>query len=308
MRPPCETAQRELLPSLRTKVAHELKQAGFSQSEIAVRMDLTQAAVSKYLAQSDDRLRLSSEVLQALPNLIQLLISPVLLHDKIVMEICSACMRSRLSSSLCKLHKIRVPSLEDASCQICAQLLGGQDIHLTGRAQVIADMQEAIRQIESSSSFRYVMPQVRANLVSAESNATNLNQVAGIPGRITLVNEKAKALSPQFGTSKHTAQLLLFVKKYWPKFRSCLCISGNPEVIAAATSSGFQVVTVRESTNDAEKIFDSVRHTISKKKSPRALAIHVPGGYGVEPILYLFGSSASELTSACMNLCDRLDR
>ncbi|TFG34847.1 hypothetical protein EU527_01350 [Candidatus Thorarchaeota archaeon] len=306
MRPPCETVQREFLPSLRAKVSHELKRAGLSQSEIAKKMDLTQAAVSKYLTQSNDRLMLSPEATLVLPNIIELMTSPVLSHDKIVKEVCSACMKSRLSSHVCKLHKLRVSSLRDVDCQICGQLLGGQDEDLTGRAQVIKDMQEAIHQIESCPSFKLVMPQVRANLVSTEGTATNLDEVAGIPGRITLVDGKARALSPQFGTSRHTAQLLLLAREQWPEIRSCLCISGAPNVVAAAASSGFQVSSVEQSTNDAEKIIESVKASTKRKKSSTNPAIHVPGGYGVEPILYLFGSSASELSDACIKLCDKL--
>lgn len=308
MRPPCETVQREFLPSLRARIAHELKQAGLPQSEIATRMDLTQAAVSKYLAQPNDKLILSNEAKQAIPNLIQLLTSPILVHDKIVMEICSACMKSRLGSSVCKLHKQRVPSLKEVDCQICGQLLGGQNKDLTHRSQVITDMQEAIHQLESCSTFKYVMPQVRANLVSAESSAKSLDEVVGIPGRITLVDGKARALSPQFGASKHTAQLLLYAKDQWPNVRACLCISGNPEVVKAAITSGFKIAAVEHSTNDANEIINAVKGKNKQGTRNKSHAIHVPGGIGVEPILYLFGNSATELSNACIRLSEKLGK
>lgn len=306
MRPPCETVQRDFLPSLRTKVASELKRAGLSQSEIASKMDLTQAAVSKYLTQSNEHLSLSPEAIQVIPHLVELLTSPVLFHDKIVLEICSACMKSRLSSHLCALHKKRVPSLADINCQICGELLSGQDKNLTGRAHVITDMQAAIHQLESCSSFKLVMPQVRANLVSAEGSATNPDEVAGIPGRITLVDGKARALRPQFGTSKHTAQILLLAKEYWPKVRSCLCISGTPEIVEAAKSYGFRVTSIQHSTNDPTQIMDAVKMSAKKSKSYTNPGIHVPGGYGVEPILYLFSSTANELSASVIKLCEQL--
>ncbi len=308
MRPPCETVQREFLPSLRARVAYELKSMGLSQNEIAEKMDITQAAVSKYLSQPKTNLKLTVEASQAVPKLVELISSSTPSSDKIVLEICSACMRSRLGSAVCKLHKTNVPSLDAVNCQICNQLLGGQDRTLTKRAEVLADMFDAIRQIEASGSFGIVMPQVRANLVTAEQTATHIDEVAGIPGRITLVNGKAHALmSPQFGASQHTAKLLLYTKSQVPKIRSCLCISGKSEVVQQAKASGFQIISLKESTNDADKIIETVDQGKMIKKTMDSPAIHVPGGFGVEPILYLFGSSASDLTTRCLHLCERLD-
>lgn len=307
MRPPCETVQREFLPSLRASVAHELKNAGLSQNEIADKMDLTQAAVSKYLAQPDKDLNLSVEAIQAVSKIVVLIKSSNPSSDKIVFEVCSACMKSRLGSTICKLHKNNIPSLKVANCQICNQLLGGQDKALVTRAEVLRDMQDAILQIEACDQFELVMPQVRANLVSAEKTATRIDEVAGIPGRITLVHGKACALmNPQFGASKHTAKLLLFAKSQWQHIQSCLCVSGRTEIISMAKKSGFHVISIQESTNEAEKIIEAARKALPMKSNFRYPAIHVPGGFGVEPILYLFGSSASELSTRCIQLCNQI--
>lgn len=280
MRPPCETVQREFLPSLRAMVAHELKNAGLSQNEIAVKMDLTQAAVSKYLAQPDKDLKLSVEAIQAVPKIVELMKSSNPSSDGIVLEICSACMKSRLGSTICKIHKNNIPSLKAANCQICNQLLGGQNKALVTRVEVLTDMQDAILQIEACDQFELVMPQVRANLVSAEKTATRIDEVAGIPGRITLVHGKARALmNPQFGASKHTAKILLFAKSKWQYIQSCLCISGRTEIISMAKKSGFHVISIKESTNEAEKIIDAVRKELPEEKNLGHPAIYVPGGF-----------------------------
>ena len=307
MRPPCETVQREFLPSLRAKVAHELKIAGLSQNEIADKMELTQAAVSKYLSQPDETLELSAEASQAIPGLVKLITSSTPSSDKIVFEICSACMKSRLGSTICKLHKNNIPSLKTANCQICNQLLSGHNKALTTRVEVLSDIQNAILQIENCDNFDLVMPQVRANLVSADKTASRIDEVAGIPGRITLVNGRARALmSPQFGTSTHTARLLLYAKSRWTHIHSCLCISGRTDVVDEAKKSGFHVISIQESTDEAEKIITSLAQEQNVNKNLKYIAIHVPGGFGVEPILYLFGSSASELTRHCIQLCNRI--
>jgi predicted transcriptional regulator len=73
LNPASEVIVNELLPALRSVVARELYSRGYSQSEIAEMMDLTQPAVSQYLnkvrgagvevIQDDDVLaRLASEI------------------------------------------------------------------------------------------------------------------------------------------------------------------------------------------------------------------------------------------------------
>ena len=44
----------------------------------------------------------------------------------------------------------------------------------------------------------------------------------------------------------------------------------------------------------------------SLKKKPDFIAIHVPGGIGVEPILYLFGPSSVSLAIASIELSKKL--
>ena len=62
MRPPCEIVQRDFLKAVRTFVARSLRDEGFSQTEIASKMDLTQAAVSKYLNQPITKTKLAGEI------------------------------------------------------------------------------------------------------------------------------------------------------------------------------------------------------------------------------------------------------
>jgi len=224
--------------------------------------------------------------------------------DMLVREVCSTCMRSRLGSTLCEIHQEKVPSLKLVNCQICAQLLGGRDDDLSERAVVIGDMLDALRILEASESFVEIVPQVRANLVTCESNAKSVKDVAGVPGRITIIDGRARALvSPQFGTSHHTAELLLHAKGTWTGIRSCLCVSGRSGVVKSAKKIGFKVVTLRDPESTARKIIKALNNSdkIPGKRTAYP-AIHVPGGIGVEPILYLFGPNARNLSERCVNL------
>ncbi len=309
MRPPCEIVQRAFLPAVRTQLAQSLKNKGLSQIEISSRLDVTQAAVSKYLNQSSPQSELSEEIGELVQRLTDMIQNPETKADAVVKELCSACMFSRLGSTLCKIHQNNVSALKIVNCQICSQLLGGSDDNLSERAVVISDMQEALRTIENSSSFERIVPQVRANLVTCTSDAKSIEDVAGIPGRITIISGRAVApIGPEFGASRHTAELLLNTRNIWPKIRACLCISGRDAVVKASSRIGFRVTSLTESESDASKISESLR--IMKKRAGKAAifpAIHVPGGFGVEPILYLFGDSAINLSQKCLMVSDLIN-
>lgn len=308
MRPPCEIVQRDFLPSIRTLLAQSLQKRGLSQVEIASKLDVTQAAVSKYLNQTVPQNELTDESYKLVQRLVEMIQMPETRSDAIVKELCSACMSSRLGSTICKLHQKRVESLKATNCQICSKLLGGSDDILSDRATVIMEMQEALKIIERSTTFERIVPQVRANLVACTPDASCLEDVAGVPGRITIIDGYAVALvGPQFGASRHTAELLLGARLLWPAVRACLCVSGKESVMFSAIVNGFRVASIKAPEIEAERILAELK-TIRRKPSKTTSfpAIHVPGGFGVEPILYLFGQTASELSARSVEISESI--
>jgi predicted fused transcriptional regulator/phosphomethylpyrimidine kinase/predicted transcriptional regulator len=308
MRPPCEIVQRDFLRVVRTFVARSLRDEGYSQTEIASKMDLTQAAVSKYLSQPVTKTKLAGEITNLSERLTETIKSGEYSQDQIVREICASCMRSRIGSVLCEMHQKKVPSLKAANCQICSSLLGGRDDHLAGRAIVISDMLDALGIIELSETFEKIVPQVRANFVACNDDAETVDDVAGVPGRITVIDGYARALiSPQFGASSHTAEILLHAKQTWTRVQSCLCVSGREDIIQKARLVGFKIVPIKEPETSASKISKSLSKAKQLPGKRTAYpAIQVPGGFGVEPILYLFGPSAKEVSERTLRLSDAL--
>jgi len=271
-------------------------------------MELTQAAVSKYLSQPVTKTRLATEIDILSKKLTEMIKSGDTDADSMVREVCEACMRSRLGSTLCEMHQRKVPSLKAANCQVCAQLLGGSDNELSKRAVIISDMLDALRIIEASESFVGIVPQIRANIVTCDDTAKTTKDVAGVPGRITVIDGRARALvSPQFGASSHTSELLLNAMEKWSGIRSCLYVSGRDSVIRAAKKVGFRVVTLKESESSSKKIIGTLKSG-QAIPGPRTAypAIHSPGDYGVEPILYLFGPNARELSEKCVKLSESM--
>ncbi|MHA1960095.1 MAG: thiamine-phosphate synthase family protein [Candidatus Thorarchaeota archaeon] len=307
MRPPCELVQREFLPAVRSRLAKRLSEEGQSQTEIADVMEITQAAVSKYLSQHSST-SIPEETLDSLVSVLAKgILSTPIRRDRLVKEVCSACMSLRIGSHVCVLHQERVPSLKQVRCQICSELLGGADVNLVGRATVLQDLMDAIGFIETISGFDRVIPQVRANLVACDEAANTVSEVAGFPGRILLIEGQARAhANPQFGASRHTARLLLWAKHRYRRVRACLCLSGGYRIVKAAKSVGFKITELAEASTDVEFIIRAMEEVKTRQRAtPKYPAIHVPGGIGVEPILYLFGSSASDLGFQCGKIVDK---
>jgi predicted fused transcriptional regulator/phosphomethylpyrimidine kinase/predicted transcriptional regulator len=308
MRPPCEFVQREYLQTLRIALAHKLRTIGLSQGDISKKMQITQPAVNKYLGMEIPDGPVQNAACNLAYELADGISTSSIRDDELIKEICHTCMNLRIGSHICQLHRKNVSSLSELNCQVCSDLLGGQKMDFTKKAKVVSDMQEALRLIELSSNFPKIIPQVRANLVACDEEASSISDVAGIPGRITSVSGRAHALmGPQFGTSKHTANLLLWAKTMWSHIRACFCISGTEAVIKSARKQKIKIFQTKSPASNYEDIIklgtDSVGKRRSKIKFP---ALHVPGGIGVEPILYIFGSSAVLVTKISLKLSDAL--
>ncbi len=292
MRPPCELVQREFLPVLRWKVANLLGESGYSQVEIAEFMGLTQAAVSKYLRQSPPETNLIESIKDLAVRLVELSVRSDF-ESQAVREICSECMKLRIGSTICDSHRSSVDSLAEQKCNICADLLGGSDSKLSGRSEVLRNLEDALGVIENSRNFAALVPQVRTNIVVCNENPDSIDDVVGIPGRITIVDGRAHITSPpKFGSSRHTASILLRAREHIPSTTVSVCIKGDERVVTLLREAGIELFKTEEGTTDPTKITTALE---SAEQSLKHFAIRVPGDIGVEPVVYLFGENPTEL-------------
>jgi hydroxymethylpyrimidine/phosphomethylpyrimidine kinase len=80
---------------------------------------------------------------------------------------------------------------------------------------VVNQIKEIYNFITRFKNFSKLIPEVRTNISGALPNASNKEEIAGIEGRITIVDGYPKASGGiKFGASDHTARLLLSAKKY----------------------------------------------------------------------------------------------
>ncbi|MHA1770055.1 MAG: thiamine-phosphate synthase family protein [Candidatus Thorarchaeota archaeon] len=306
MRPPCELVQKEFLPAFRSSLASALHKKGMSQNQIAAQMDITQAAVSKYLNRPIVPSFGKKAIESAVQEIIEIIESQNARQDEMVRVLCTTCMELRIGGDLCHRHRVTVPPLGEVKCKICNDLLGQQN-KFVRRAEILADMDRAIEIVEHTTGFIQLLPQVRASLVACSEDATTVEQVAGVPGRITDIKGRARApAEPEYGASQHTASLLLWAKSKIPKTQACMCITGRDDVAAAVKKLGFRLVQLKGPASEVKEISELTEPAIKGLKQP-PYAIQIPGGFGIEPVIYLFGRTATELAHLCESILEQVN-
>ena len=100
----------------------------------------------------------------------------------------------------------------------------------------ILTVKKALVIIQNSDDMAELIPEVRSNLVMARKDASSIDDVVGVPGRITTVKGRPRAfMKPEFGASSHMARLILEVMKHDPKRRSAINLRYNRDIIMTAS-------------------------------------------------------------------------
>ena len=83
------------------------------------------------------------------------------------------------------------------------------------KMDLINQIKEIYNYISSIKSFSKLIPEVRLNISGALHDANSREDIAGIEGRVTIINGFPRASGKiKFGTSDHTARLILSAKKF----------------------------------------------------------------------------------------------
>lgn len=135
-----------------------------------------------------------------------------------------------------------------------------------------------------------------------------IEDVAGVPGRITTVKGRVKAfMKPDWGASSHMARLVLEVMKYDHYRRSAMNLRYHPELILICQKLGLKVSFYdrKEEPDDLRKIEGGtmawgVQQAIERTGEIPDVIYHT-GDWGKEPIIALIGCDAVDV--ARMAVC-----
>ncbi len=306
MMPPCEMMSKSFLPAFRGLVSYELKSLGYSQLKIASVLGLTQSAISQLLSKPKSTyvktlldMGLNIDEINSLVKLItrDILRDPV----RTTLTLYSFWMDALSRGVFCDYHRRMYPQL--SSCEICLQKkIGLQD---TERIQVLARLEKAVKLIEESRYFVNVMPQVAVNIVESIRDAKTLEDIAGVPGRIVALHDKPKAVSkPEFGGSRHLAKVLLAVKRFSPHLNSVINLKFDSLMEETVKSLGLKYSETKKNILVGRETEEAVIESVSEefKKAQFLDVVFDRGGYGIEPITYVFGEDSLKVVEKALKI------
>ena len=278
----------EFLPTFRSLLAEALRERDFTQSEVADLLGISQSAVSKYAhgeVERNERL-LADERMQALiEELADGLASGEMTPVQALVETEVFVRELEQGGLLAQLHEEAMPTLAEYGGDFAVH---DPDSNLREAEQTLSSVRRGLRLLENTSGFASLIPAVGSNLVEALSDATGIEDVAGVPGRILDVKGRATIpAEPEFGVSEHVATVLLAARAAGTDANAMLNVRYDEDVIADLEAAGYDTVAF-----DAESDLDEAI-AAALDAEPDADVLYQTGGMGIEPISYVLGESAS---------------
>jgi len=151
--------------------------------------------------------------------------------------------------------------------------------------------------------FIKLIPEVRTNIAGALLDAKTTSDVAGIDGRITIVNDMPKAAGDvKFGVAEHTARLILETKKFDKSINYVINLKYTPELIKYLQKKTNldlgEIQRDKEPDKLKRKEFSTMQWLIKESvdkigKIPDI--IWDKGSIGKEPMLRLFAKTSKDM-------------
>ncbi|NUB91733.1 helix-turn-helix domain-containing protein [Haloterrigena sp. SYSU A121-1] len=288
----------EFLPTVRSLLAGELRDRGLTQSEVADVLGISQSAVSKYAhgdVTTNERIADDERVEGLVSELADGLAAGDVTPVQALIEI-EVLVRDLESGGdlLAQLHEEAVPELADHGASFRVH---DPENDLRTSERVLSSLRRGLRILENAGGFATLIPAVGANLVACTPDAGDVDDVAGVPGRIFDVKGQATVPSdPEFGVSEHVASVLLAAREHGADASAAINIRYEPDLLAELTEQGHVTAEFDESNDVASSVGAAI------EDEPEATVLYQTGGMGIEPLIYVLGSDAESVADAVRSL------
>ncbi len=176
------------------------------------------------------------------------------------------------------------------------------------RYKVIDELKRAAK-ILVQKNIAPLIPEVQSNLGYALPYTIGHDDVAAFPGRIIRVGRDVLIpMSPEFGASKHIANIILTVIKYHPDLRSTMNIRFGDDLIKKAGEKNLTIATFSradEPKGVKEAEGSSLSWGVSKVLSEMDKApdlIYDRGDVGKEPMIRVLGLNPGDVVGKVLKL------
>ena len=290
-----EVVVDEFLPTVRSMLAEDLRDRGFTQSEVADALGISQSAVSKYAAGDVARhedIVADERVRDLVERVGEGLASGDLTPVAALVEIEVLIRQLEEGDLLADLHEAAMPALADADVEFSVH---DPDSGFRERERVLTSVRRGLRTLTNASGFAGLIPNVGANVAECTADAATVDDVAAVPGR--LVDVKGRAMvpgEPEFGVSEHVATVLLAAREAGSSVRGAVNLRYDPETVAALGES-HPTVEFDAERETREAVADAVREADRPAGDEgETLVVYQTGAVGVEPIVYVLAPTAAE--------------
>lgn len=168
---------------------------------------------------------------------------------------------------------------------------------------VINQIKEIYNYITQFKEFSQLIPEVRMNISGSIPNPTKKEDIAGIEGRITVVDGFPKASGEiKFGVSDHTARLILAAKEFDKSINFVMNLKYNPNLIKLIQeNTDLELIEFKRETQQEEikkKELSTMQWLIKESVSNSGKfpdIIWDKGSIGKEPMIRLFGKDSNDM-------------
>lgn len=278
-----------------------LNSKGLGQERIAKLMGVSQPMVSKYLRKSIGEIEAALEALgidfNEATSVADALSSQLIRRDiHSYLTLFSSYINLVLSKGyLCNIHMKKYGA--PPSCNICFNMFA------TTLDPIVEEVREAVNMFTSRPGVSQLVPSVGSNIVAAKPGAQGLIDVVGLTGAILRANHGVIVVGqPAYGGSKHTATIVLIAMKANPRKRAGIVIAYSDKCLATLREHGLNIVFTGPHQSPQD-----VYHDIQKELQKHRGVVDViadKGGLGLEPVIYILGSSAGEAVSHALKCLD----
>jgi len=301
LRLPSEIVVERFLPTARTMLAAELHDRGFTQNEVADRLGLTQAAVSKYLRGDvavEERFAEDERMVATVETIADGFVDGSMDGYEALAELLDLVRAFEDRGPICAVHEAEMPALEGLGCDLCVR---GTDDAVLAEREALAAVRRASRRLSNAPGMAAHVPNVGTNVGTAVPKASDTTDVAAVPGRLQAVNGRILVPSdPEFGASQRVAETIQAAMAVDPDVRGALNLATSGELLRAAEERGIDPLAFDA---DYEDRGERLREHFRERGAVPRVAYH-EGAFGIEPVCYVFGETATDAAALAVALVE----
>ena len=292
-----ELVVEEFLPTVRSMLAESLRERDLTQREVADVLGISQSAVSKYAhgeVARNDQIAADQRVADLVEGVADGLATGDMSRVQALVEIEVLIRQLEDGDLLAELHETAMPGLVDADVDFSVH---DPDSRIRTTEQVRSSVRRGLRTLTNMGGFAALIPNVGSNLVECLPDATTVDDVAGVPGRIFDIKGRATVPSdPEFGVSEHVASVLLAARTHAVDVQAGLNIGYDPDLIEAFGQAGY--TTVAFDSEAREELESTIGEAVARTDLTETFVLYQTGGFGIEPISYVLGPDAPTVAAA----------